>query len=193
MTWKGVELSNEHHTMVLNRNLPSFKDKTQSDLDDIPNSKVEFPTSTTLEKSTPIKNNVSAVKNGDGTIQNGANYIYSQKKSIAIYASEIQSTSNKTNTFQTSNVQPRSSGIQTVGNFASNSPSFSNTPSNSFLANNTLSISTDLSDNNSPMLINGGSNPGDPGVPVGDGTWVLMMLLGIYLSIKTLLTNRLLA
>jgi hypothetical protein len=175
--------------MVLNQNLPSFKNKTQSDLDVIPNSEVEFPTSTTLEKSTPIKNNVSAVKNGDGTIQNGANYSYSQKKSIASYASGIQSISNKTNTFQTSNVQPRSSGIQIVGNFKSNSPTFSNTPSNSFLANNTLTITTDLSENNSPMLIGGGSNPGDPGVPVGDGKWVLMMLLGIYWSLKTLLTN----
>ena len=33
------------------------------------------------------------------------------------------------------------------------------------------------------MLIDGGTNPGNPGIPMGDGTWVLLGLLVGYMFV----------
>jgi len=70
--------------------------------------------------------------------------------------------------------------IQSIGIFVDKTQSVKNISSNSFLANNTLTITTELSDNYSPMMVGGGSNPGDPGVPVGDGTWILLIMMLVY-------------
>jgi len=70
--------------------------------------------------------------------------------------------------------------IQSIGIFGDKTQSVKNNSSNSFLANNTLTITTELSDNNSPMMVGGGSNPGDPGVPVGDGTYILLIMILVY-------------
>ncbi|MEI7504231.1 MAG: hypothetical protein WCG93_11765 [Paludibacter sp.] len=78
-----------------------------------------------------------------------------------------------------------------AGIFRPTSQSASNNSSNSFLANNTLSISTDLSDANSPMLVGGDSNPGDPGIPVGDGTLLMLLMMLTYSLKKSIvLINR---
>ncbi|MEI7502947.1 MAG: hypothetical protein WCJ61_06655 [Paludibacter sp.] len=181
MSWKGLELSDEQRTMPAHNDLPSFKNKTQYGLGDISNSEVDFHNYSNLEKAAPNGSNVLAVKNVDGTTSNVANYSYAQKKSAANYISAYQNVSNETHTFQSRNTsQPINHGIQSVANFASNSPTIPNTSTNAFLANNSLSLTTDLSNNSTSMLIGGDSNPGDPGVPVGDGTWILLIMMLAY-------------
>ncbi|MEI7505103.1 MAG: hypothetical protein WCJ61_17650 [Paludibacter sp.] len=181
MTWKGGELSDERLALHLNNNLPSFKNIKQPYFDGISNSDVDFPDNSNLEKNASTKSNVSAVKSDLGNYSNVTNYSFAQKKSTVTYASDSKDVSSTINTFQNNNTaQLINTRIQAVGNFASNSPSFSKTSFNTFLANNKLSITTDLSENHSTMLVGGDSNPGDPGVPVGDGTWVLIILLAGY-------------
>jgi len=71
--------------------------------------------------------------------------------------------------------------LSSPGNFPTAVHTFTNTKSSTFLTNNSLTLSTDLSTNNSPMLVDGGSNPGDPnGVPIGDGKWILLAFVVIY-------------
>jgi hypothetical protein len=59
----------------------------------------------------------------------------------------------------------------------------SNTISESLLADNSISITIDLTSNTGPMLVDIGDNPGDPGVPVGDGLYLLLFFAGLY-SVK---------
>lgn len=59
---------------------------------------------------------------------------------------------------------------------------FSNPNTSTFIADNTISTSTDLTpENNSPMMVGPTGNPGDPGViPVGDGIPFLLALIALY-------------
>jgi hypothetical protein len=186
MTWNGVALWDEH-TMPVNKDFPIFKIKTQFGFHDISDTEVDFPNNSNLEKTAPNKINVLAPKSGVGNNINVANYSYTPKKSVTTYAAVIMNVSNNINTIQSRNTQSINTAIQTIGSFESNTPSSSITSSNTFLANNTLSIATDLTDNNSPMLIDGNSNPGNPGVPVGDGVWILLLLSFTYAMVKTLI------
>ncbi|MFZ4726758.1 MAG: hypothetical protein ACOYMD_15090 [Paludibacter sp.] len=179
LTWNGVAVWNEH-TMPLNNNLPVFKTRMLSGSEGISNPEVDFPSNSNLEKDAPIKSNISVSKSGVGNNINVANYSFTPKKSVKTYAAVIKNVSNNINTIQSRNAQSINTGIQTVGSFESNTPTFSHTSSNTFLTNNTLSLTTDLSDNNSPMLIDGGTNPGDPGIPVGDGVWELLLFSIIF-------------
>jgi len=182
MTWKRVELSDEECTIPLNNILPIFKAKTKFNSECIFNMEVDFSASNTnFEDITPSKRNITTVKSGDDNTSNFETYSITQKKSAVANISGIQNISAKTSTFQAYNiVQPINNGFQNVANFRSKSLTFSNTSSNSFLANNTLSIATELSDNNSPMMVSGTGNPGDPGVPVGDGMWIMLIMLLSY-------------
>ena len=180
MTWKGVDLSDEQHTMPLPNDLPSFKNQKLTDFVAFSNLDADFPGNTDIKAIEPSKNKVTATRSEVENSNNVATYLYAQNYAAVTYTSGIQNVSNYTYTIQNSKrYSTNNSEIQSLEIF-SNSNSFSNTSSNAFFANNTLSITTDLSDNNSPMLIDGDSNPGDPGVPVGDGVWVLLMMLLVY-------------
>lgn len=189
LTWNVVAVLDEH-TMPRNNNLPVFKTKILSSSEGISNTEVDFSLNSNLEKDAPIKSSISAPKGGVGNNINVANYSYTPKKSVTTYAAAIKNVSNNINTIQSRNaIQHNNSGIQSISVYA-NSPSISNTSSNSFLANNSLSLTTDLSNNTSPMLIDGGTNPGDPGIPVGDGVWILLLLSMAYILQKVIVKNN---
>ena len=63
---------------------------------------------------------------------------------------------------------------------------FSNNNISTFIADNTITTTTDLSaENNSPMMVTG--DPGDPGViPVGDGIPFLLTLIALFGARKVL-------
>ncbi len=189
MTWNGVVLWNEN-TVPVNNDFPIFNTKTQSGSEVISNTEVDFSLNSNFEKAVTSKSNVSAPKSGVGNNINVANYNFTPKKSVTTYAAAIKNVSNNINTIQSRNaIQHNNSGIQSISVYA-NSPSISNTSSNSFLANNSLSLTTDLSNNTSPMLIDGGTNPGDPGIPVGDGVWILLLLSMAYILQKVIVKNN---
>ena len=177
-SWTGFESLDNDYFMVANNQFPSFRKKTQLMFDRNINSGIDFPNSAKLEVVEKIGKNIPSdnsgfefrAANGSEILAgNGSATVSSNLVSISFQATNIISKTNN----------PNISGIQapiTFGTFQS----FSNTSFNSFLANNTLSLTTDLSGNNSPMLIDGGTNPGEPGVPLGDGTWVLLGLLMVY-------------
>jgi len=182
ITWKGIE----ENDMQLNSELPSYKEPRKSTLVDNVDLEVDFPSYSNLENTEPSNKNNSIAKSSIVNVNNELNYSYTQKKSIT-YASSNQIISSKPNTFISSNnIQPTNSGVQFVANIDNKFQSTSNNLSNSFLANNTLTISTDLSDNNSPMLIDGDTNPSEPGIPVGDGTLILLGFAMAYCSKRKL-------
>ena len=181
ITLAGMKSSEERLVMAATYNLPSFKEKRQPYFEGISNFEVDFASNINLETDESNNNSITAPAGEAENTNSGTSYYYVQNKLAATYAAAFQNVSSKTKTFQNSNtVQPFNTGIQTEDYFGNKTPSIKNTSSNSFLANNTLAITSDLSDNNSPMLIGGGSNPGDPGVPVGDGTRVLLVLMVVY-------------
>ncbi|MEI8084574.1 MAG: hypothetical protein WCG93_00015 [Paludibacter sp.] len=186
LTLNGMESSYEHRMITETTNLPSYKNKKRRIFDDNDNSAIELPFNTNLETEHTSKKTITGTNSQTENSSNSANYNCSQNRSESTNRSGNQPISSNVTTFEANNnVQSINTGIQYDGNFGSKSQSFSNTSSNSFLANNTLTITSDLSENNSPMLIDGGTNPGDPGIPVGDGTWVLLGLLvgyGLVLS-----------
>ena len=188
MSWTGMQNQYEQLLMAARNDYPSFKNKTQPIFDDNANYEVVFPDNTNREAIEPNKNRITPANSGSANGINEANYSYVEKKSNKDYASGINNVTNKTSVIQSGNsIGSIVSGVQFDAISDQKSPSISNNSPNSFLANNSLSLTTDLSDNSSPVLIDGEGNPGDPGIPVGDGTWVLMVLLvgyGLVLSGK---------
>ena len=188
-SWMVMQNSDEQSIMAVNANYPSFN--TKSDKFAISNSEVDFPASPNLETLEPIKKRITPANSGSANATNEANYSYVEKKSNKDYASGINNVTNKTSVIQSGNsIGSIVSGVQFDAISDQKSPSISNNSPNSFLANNSLSLTTDLSGNNSPMLIDGETNPGDPGIPVGDGTWVMLVLLvgyGLVLSGKIII------
>jgi hypothetical protein len=183
--WDKNRSTDDQSIKAVTSAMPSFKSRTQPHSQAISNTEVDFPCNDNLESIEPtLKRNVAAKKVVENT-NSTATYIYAPQNSSTTYASGIQNNSIKTSNFQTNNtVQSINTGIQSVAYLGTKAPVISNTANNSFLANNSLSLTTDLSDNNSLMLIGGDSNPGDPGIPVGDGTFVLLILLIGYGLIK---------
>ena len=162
---------------VSNINLSNYKAVKSTCLNGSSNSEVDFPTMTSSEATTHNK-----IQNSNGnSTKDEASYSYNQTKTSQLNASNIQFESTKTN-INSSNKTSSSNNVgnQLEGNFGGNNQTNANNVSNAFSSNNTLSLTTDLSGNNSPMLIGGGSNPGDPGVPVGDGTWIMLIMLLSY-------------
>lgn len=99
------------------------------------------------------------------------------------YVTSIQSFSNLKYTLQSNKSSNQSSNeIQSAGIFEDKTQSVFSPKTKSFLTNNTLTISTDLSENNSPKLVVITSNPGDPGIPIGDGIWILLAFAGLFAS-----------
>jgi len=187
-SWTGFESLDNDYFMVANNHFPSFRKKTQLIFDRNTNSQVDFPNSTKLEfveksgKNIPSENSGFEFRAANGSeirAANGSANLSSNPVSITFQSTNIISKTNN----------PIISGIQSPIPFRT-FQSFSNTSSNSFLANNSLSLTTDLSANNSPMLIDGETNPGDPGVPVGDGEFILigcLLVYGMVLKLKSLM------
>jgi hypothetical protein len=162
---------------VLNKNSLEFKVVKSYNSNLSSNLEVDFPTMTNPETATHNR-----IQNSNtNSMKNEVMYSYNQTKTSPVNTSKIQFTSTKTNDYSSSKpVFSNITGDQLEGNFRGKSQSNSNNVLNAFSSNNTLSLTTDLSDNTSPMMIDGGTNPGDPGVPVGDGTWVMLFWVGIY-------------
>ena len=177
-TFRGMQSSDQELINAATKDLPTFKNASQSNVDEIANSQVDFPKSTKLEivekggNNTPSANNVATFRADNGTV------IRADNGSATFSGGSVSPIFQTSNTISKTN-KPNNTEIQSPIVFGT-SPSFSKNSSNTFLANNSLSLTTDLSGNNSPMLIDGETNPGDPGVSVGDGTWVLMGLLVGY-------------
>ena len=167
--------------------LPRYKGRKYESADVELSSNIDFPT---LKKSTDDELNKHTDENARVEVyrRNNDDYKYSLAQHNSNYSSENQSVISQKNSFSTNkSIIPTNNMILSGSILGVRTQPISNTSSNSFLANNTLSFSTDISDNNSPMLVGGDSNPGDPAVPVGDGIWLLMSLLvayGVVLSYK---------
>lgn len=160
---------------------PSYKEKKHLISLGFTNSEIDFPTNEKFTVEEQKKRSNENINNAD--VQ--AVYGYNQTKERDNYSSGVQSVLNLKNTFQTKNViNSADNGFQSVRIIEAKNQSISNTTSNSFIANNTLSISTDLSGNNLPMMVDGGGNPGDPAVPVGDGVWIMLLMLLVYCAYK---------
>lgn len=159
-------------------NLPSYKKKNFNASNEISSAEANFTASTYV--ATEVHKTNSPIKSNSDNTKPIYSYIYNQISATS-YASNTRIVFPTTNESHSgTNINPKSNEIQSIGIFADKNQTITNNSNNSFLANNTLSITTDLSDNNSPMMIDGGSNPGDPGVPVGDGTWVLLIMMMVY-------------
>lgn len=188
-TFSKIPNSNESLKIAVGNHLPTFKHTSQSKVDEIANSQVDFPANQELENIETNKKNITEVTTGVKNANNASTYSYTQQKDEETYNAGIKYVSSKSSTFKTNNnSQSNNNGIGAVSNLENTSSSFSNTSSSEFLANNSLSLTTNLSDNYSPMMIDGGTNPGDPGVPLGDGTWVLLGLVvgyGFILKYRT--------
>jgi hypothetical protein len=159
-------------------NISSYKGVKNYNANASSNLEVDFPTIANSETATHNR-----IQNSNtNSTKNEVLYSYNQTKTSQVNTSNIQFASIKTSANSYSKTVFSSNiSNQFEGNFGGKNQSNSNNVSNAFSSNNTLSLTTDLSENNSPMLIDGETNPGDPGVPVGDGTWVLFILLGIYM------------
>jgi len=173
--------SDEQTLLALNANYPSFNKKTNNN--NFSNSEVDFPTASNLQTLEASRRKITPINSGSANSKNEVNYSYIEKKLNTDYATGIKNVSNKTSIIQSDNsIHSIGSGVQFDAVSDNKFQSIPNNSNNSFLANNSLSLTTDLSGNNSPMMIDGGSNPGDPGVPVGDGTWALIVMMLAYCS-----------
>ncbi|MEI7504893.1 MAG: hypothetical protein WCJ61_16585, partial [Paludibacter sp.] len=187
---KIFNFKNNQSICAVNDNMPIFKRKRNANVVAISTSNVDFPTINKsdiyVQKSIRFETN----SNNDQLSKNDVSYSYNLEQKKEINSIVNQSVADQNNTYQTNQKEYQTNiDIQNVEINNSKFQSTSNTTSNSFLANYTLTISNDLTENNSPMLINGESNPGDPGVPVGDGTWILLGLAFAYVW-KTKLINK---
>ena len=160
---------------VSNINISNYKGVISSISNVSSNLEVDFPTMTNSEATTHNR-----IQNSNST-KNEVSYSYNQTKTSQVNASNIQFGTNKTNDYSsTKKVFSNNIGNQLEGSFGGKNQSNSNNISNAFSSNNTLSLTTDLLGNNSPMMVSGSGNPGDPGVPVGDGMWIMLALAGAY-------------
>ena len=172
--------NNQQVSPFCNNNFPSYKDKRHLNLVGFTSSEVGIPVNskTSVEKQNKRYFEIRSV---DDNVNIEASYRYNEQKGLETFASNIQYISLLKNTFQARKGENiTNDGIQLVGYIGTENQSISSTSSNSFLANNKLSITTDLLHNDSPMMVGGGSNPGDPGVPVGEGMWIMLIMLLIY-------------
>jgi hypothetical protein len=177
-TFRSMQSSEEQLINAANKNLPTFKSTSQTKVDETANLKVDFSANKDLEVTEPSKKVITHVTNYLDINNNDASNNYAQQMEIETYKVSQHSFSAKPISFQTKH--SNDGGVQFANISYNTSLSISNTSSTRFLANNSLSLTTDLSGNNSPKMINGETNPGDPGIPVGDGLWVLMALLVGY-------------
>ena len=125
-----------------------------------------------------MKDKINSINNFERQLADNGTVIRADNGSATFSGGSVSPFFQTSNTMTKTN-KPNNTEIQSPIVFGT-SPSFSKNSSNGFLANNSLSLTTDLSGNNSPMLIDGETNPGDPGIPVGDGTWVFLGLLVGY-------------
>lgn len=184
-TFSKIPNSDESLKIAAGNDFPTFKHTSLSNEDKIAISQVYFPANKDLENIETNKNTIAELTPEVKNTNNASTYSYAQQKDEQTYNSGIKYVPSKPSTFKTNNnSQSNNNGIGAVSNLENTSPSFSNTFSTGFLANNSLSLTTDLSDNNSPMMIDGGSNPGDPGIPVGNGTMTLLFFLTTFLFYK---------
>jgi len=171
---------------VSNINLSNYKGVKSSISNVSSNLEVDFPTMSNSEGITHVSIQNNAENRGVNTTKNEASYSIQQRKISRLNASNIQFSSTKTSAYSSRKAGfSNNIGNQLEGSFGGNNQTNANNVSNVFSSNNTLSLTTDLSGNNSPMLLDGTGNPGDPGVPVGDGTWVMLILMLGY-SLKKL-------
>ena len=172
--------SDKYYSFQSVSNIPSYKKGKSNLSDELSTNEIDFKaasysTSGASNRKQLVEKN--AVENSPTSY---INYNYRQPQT-ASKSANIHAISSAKVTFQTSNTAYHvSNNLQSEGVYGATNSRTSNPGSNSFLANNTLSITTDLSENNSPMLIDGESNPGEVGMPVGDGVWVLLGLLVGY-------------
>lgn len=170
-------LDSKNFMTVSDHDLPSYKLKISSNV--FSNLEVDFSSFTYLDVDKQSKfNNID--KGFEDSKSNNFYKFKSEKSNqnhwlnsnIFFYLQNVSQNENEDN--QTTN------GIQLGEMITGQFLSSSNPTMNSFLANNTMVITNDMSDFNSPMHVGGGSNPGDPGVPIGDGTYVLTCLIVLY-------------
>ena len=172
--------SDKYYSFQSVSNIPSYKKGKNTQYEEPSTREIDFKAAS-FSTSGASKRKQLVVKNAfENSPTSYINYNYRQPQT-ASKSANIHAISSAKVTFQTSNTAYHvSNNLQSEGVYGATNSRTSNPGSNSFLANNTLSLTTDLTENNSPMLIDGNSNPGEVGVPVGDGVWVLLGLLVGY-------------
>lgn len=110
-------------------------------------------------------------------------YNYSQRSTATSNSSNTRVALSTTNeSHSVTKINTINNELQSVDLFGNNTRNVNPNSNNSFLSNNYHSITTDLSENNSLMMVGGGTTPGDPGVPVGDGMLLFFFLEYIYVK-----------
>ena len=170
-----------HNPLVTSSaNLPQYSVKKQFDNKDNSSEKTDFPVINAAVEAEKVLLNKN-VANGPTKVKNNYTYTYNQAEQHKVNTYTYQINSKNTEKLSAMHQTSSSSNQTFTGvEFPSSVHPITNNNTNSFLANNSLTITTDLSGNNSAMLVDGESDPGSPGIPVGDGIWILLSLLGMY-------------
>ncbi|MEI8084772.1 MAG: hypothetical protein WCG93_01020 [Paludibacter sp.] len=158
---------------------------------EIPKAKLNYKTTlpnNTLETGVIFteskKNNYKeASKSTTSTSEENTRSFQTYKSAKVDFHSNSYSQTQQPEKTEAKNTTDQQSGMAYKGIYNVEVKQFSNTNTSTFIADNTISTTTDLTsaDHNSPMLVGPTGNPGDPGViPVGDGIPFLLALIAIY-------------
>ena len=169
----NANLSTGSILSILNTNYPHYNANKFTAPKIICFNEVDFPTisSNIDENKVDLKNHPQDIDRN-----NNETYVYQplnlKKKQVgtSVYKANAQYSVKTVNNDISNPSQLISTSI-----FSSGLPAV--TTSNPFIANNNICLSADLTTETAPMFIGPSSNPGEPGVPVGDGMWILMCLL----------------
>jgi len=141
--------------------------------------------SSTLETGIVITENSKKNYNGrtnsvTNTTEESASNYQSQKIAKVDFQRNSYYQNQQPGKTEAKNTTVQNTGFTYKGISTTEENQFKNTNSSTFIADNTISTSTDFSaEENSPMLVSG--DPGDPGViPVGDGVPFLLALIALY-------------
>jgi hypothetical protein len=171
---KVNQTNEENYSTLQPSNIPSFKNNKSNKSEILLTQEVNFTANnypTTEFQTQKQKVNSQAVESSTSPT---LSYNYSKTQNTSNYSSGIHAVSSQENALQTSKTAfPVDKGLQPLNVFEAKNQYVNKNSPNTFLAINSLTITTDLSDNNSAMLIGGDTSPGDPGIPVGDGFWIL--------------------
>lgn len=152
---------------------------------EISNIQVDFPNinSSAIRKKVQVNSDNNSVSNSNNINYNSSSTSHSEYNYNAQRQIQEQANTYSNNKLSSINsVAPTSLNTYT----AKSTDGGSNLSTQSYLADNSASLLInnfgDVGNNNGRMLLDGESNPGDPGtlVPVGDGTWLLLLFVLAY-------------
>ena len=160
--------------------LPTHKMKSTSGGDYAQLSSLDFPTSG-IEQS-----NVMNLNGSTSTVRTGSsgNIARNQSQTFSFGNSEVQYISNPQNPTKSDINALLLLDTHATETAMSGQSQQGSKRATSALAAKTASVSTSLKDNKAVKKVGGDSNPGEPNpggsLPVGDGFWILLGLVGVY-------------